>query len=41
LLNEGVPFVSEYVVDLERCLWEFDDPDRLHLDDDAVPPISR
>lgn len=28
LLDEGVPFLSDYVVDLERCVWDpsFDDP---------------
>jgi methylated-DNA-protein-cysteine methyltransferase-like protein len=39
LLDEGVPFVAEYVVDLEQCLWEFDDPDRALLGDIAEPPL--
>lgn len=33
LLDEGVPFKEEYQVDLDRCLWEIDEPDP-----DGPPP---
>ena len=31
LLDEGIPFVSEYVVDLDRCVWDPDDDERALL----------
>ena len=40
LLDEGVPFVAEYVVNLDQCLWDpwFDEPEQNLLDDVSPPP---
>jgi methylated-DNA-protein-cysteine methyltransferase-like protein len=37
LLDEGIPFKEEYVVDLDQCVWDPDDDDDLA----ALPPEAR